>query len=291
MCRVRPLVLVSTLLMSTANASAWAKSAYDPYNIGPGDDFSRSGKADANASAMQTMNEAQQALKQAQDQAAKADVLSKGAGIDPKLPKDAAEVAALAQQVKSLYDSFEAYQAVAKTDQSMTPQLDKAAGPGLPTHCASMDAEAEAADDQAKKNWIMGKGLPPKSSPDAGQCTACYTAAETKIDSTRIAFERLRIKLDYTTRLVKYGENALSGMGAAGGSLATMEAQAQIHHVDEAMADFYVAYDAKYTELLAGLKSKLDDFETCETKYFGNPDWYNRYGFIYYQFMADKYKR
>src|SRR3546814_6554130 len=49
-------------------------------------------------------------------------------------------------------------------------------------------------------------------------------------------------------------------------------------------------YDHKYTQLMEALHGQMVDMGTCEAKY-GVEDWYDRFGFIYYEFMADKYKR
>jgi hypothetical protein len=43
--------------------------------------------------------------------------------------------------------------------------------------------------------------------------------------------------------------------------------------------------------MLPNLRGALDALGKCEEKYFNEPDWYDRYGFMYYTFMADRYKR
>lgn len=49
--------------------------------------------------------------------------------------------------------------------------------------------------------------------------------------------------------------------------------------------------DAKYEELVEELRGSLDQIAACEEEVYGEKDWYNRFGFIYYQFMADRYRR
>lgn len=207
------------------------------------------------------------------------------------IPGNYDDAVKLFMQMQELYDQFKDYQATANQDKQQQPQLDSNAGPGLPMHCKAIDVKALNAQYAAKKAAIASGKPPPAEDPNAGQCVPCYDEAERKIDKRRIGFEQLRIALSYTRKMATQGENALSGFGAAGGSLATMEAQAQIRKVDASLADFYAAYDKKYAEILVKLKDSLDDFSKCEVKFFNNPDWYNRYGFLYYQFMADKYQR
>ena len=45
----------------------------------------------------------------------------------------------------------------------------------------------------------------------------------------------------------------------------------------------------KNAELLARLQSELKGVSTCEAKYYKNDDWYDRYGYMYYQFMVAHY--
>ena len=49
-------------------------------------------------------------------------------------------------------------------------------------------------------------------------------------------------------------------------------------------------YKEKYEEWLAGLEVSLRALGKCEEENFGERDWYGRFGFIYYTFMADRYK-
>jgi hypothetical protein len=35
----------------------------------------------------------------------------------------------------------------------------------------------------------------------------------------------------------------------------------------------------------------LDQIAACEEEVYGEEGWYNRYAFIYYQFMADRHRR
>ena len=56
------------------------------------------------------------------------------------------------------------------------------------------------------------------------------------------------------------------------------------------MDNFYKSYDNKYKEFDVKLNSILHEIDRCEEK-LGFEDWYSKIGFIYYNFMSDKYKR
>ena len=45
----------------------------------------------------------------------------------------------------------------------------------------------------------------------------------------------------------------------------------------------------KNAELLARLKGELMEVNTCEATYYGNTDWYDRFGYMYFQFMSAHY--
>jgi hypothetical protein len=244
------------------------------YGIAP---RSSQGGQDADAKAQK---EAEQAVQDANQQAKDANILTKQPELDPTKASPG-DLTALALQLQALKNQYQAYQAVAKQDQQSLPQLDANGGPGLPVHCKSLDEQAEA----------QSKGKPASIDPGAGQCVACYTNAEMELNKSRVAFERLRILAAETTKMVTLGESVLTGAGQTGGVITATAAANKIREVDAAMAGFNVAYSDKYDSLLSGLKKRLDGFSVCEAKYFNNPDWYNRFGFIYYQFMADKYKR
>ena len=52
------------------------------------------------------------------------------------------------------------------------------------------------------------------------------------------------------------------------------------------MKSFQATSVAKYEEIIGGLHEALLQLAACEEEFYGEEDWYHRYGFIYYQFMA-----
>lgn len=225
----------------------------------------------------------EKAVQDAYEQGRDANTATKQPELDP-LKASPADIMALAIQLNSLKNEFLAYKEQSAQDKQESPDLDPAGGPGLPVHCKMVDAAAESASDQAVAD---GKARP----ADSQGCGACYTAAETNIDRSRVAFERLRIVASDTKKMASLGISVMQGAGQAAGGLSALAANDEIQKVNVSLAQFNISYDAKYGELLGQLKTRLDAFEVCETKFFNNPDWYNRFGFIYYQFMSDKYKR
>jgi hypothetical protein len=58
----------------------------------------------------------------------------------------------------------------------------------------------------------------------------------------------------------------------------------------DAYNHFKQTYDNKYRDLMGSLQRALMAIDGCERQY-GMTDWYQRFGFIYFEFMKDKYKR
>ena len=47
-------------------------------------------------------------------------------------------------------------------------------------------------------------------------------------------------------------------------------------------------YKTKYNELITGLHTALQEIDACESEH-GLSNWYNRFGFMYYDFMKERY--
>jgi hypothetical protein len=61
--------------------------------------------------------------------------------------------------------------------------------------------------------------------------------------------------------------------------------------INKAKAALYTTYDTNLAKLLSMLNDALIAQGACERDAFGDQDWYNRYGMIYYTFMRERYTR
>jgi hypothetical protein len=120
-------------------------------------------------------------------------------------------------------------------------------------------------------------------------CQECYTKATQDMDFYRRQLARLNCiyqnTKNFTTSAVAFGDNT-SGIHAMAG----IAWQKQRANIMKSMEQLKVTYDTKYTELIKGLKDALMEFDACESQY-GNPDWFRKNGFIYFEFMKERYKR
>jgi hypothetical protein len=120
-------------------------------------------------------------------------------------------------------------------------------------------------------------------------CSECYERAVGELNFIRRQLGRLSCIYSNTKNFnesaIAFGDN-MSGIHAVTGAAwqsARGEIVAEFNH-------FKQTYDRKYTDMMGALQRALQSIGTCETQY-GLPDWYQRFGFIYFEFMKDKYKR
>ena len=120
-------------------------------------------------------------------------------------------------------------------------------------------------------------------------CYTCYESAKTKMDFFRRQLGRLNCIYTNTTTFSKnaiaFGDNT-SGVHAMAG----LAWQKQKSTINKSLEKLKVTYDTKYIEFIDGLKDALKEFNECELK-FGSKDWFDKSGFIYFEFMKERYKR
>jgi hypothetical protein len=146
---------------------------------------------------------------------------------------------------------------------------------------SSTECVPEFSDDvNARMNYLC--------SPES-ECQECYDGAREKMNFCRRQLGRLRCVYN---NIKTYKDNAL----ALGDNMSGIHAMAGIAWQNERgkiVANFENTkriYDEKSSELLASLQTALNEFNACENR-FGEGDWYAKSGFIYYEFMVEKYKR
>lgn len=158
-----------------------------------------------------------------------------------------------------------AYDPLTKGDKSLDPDYRPDGSPKVPSHCTAPDGT---------------------TSPG---CNDCYAGAYRKLTAVRTALEKLRrvgaTTRAFTAKSIAFGDSVSGVHGVAG-----LGWQPERAKIEQSLKDFEKAYDAKYTELMGLLEAALRDVGECEAKHFNTADWYDRYGFMYYTFMADRYR-
>ncbi len=131
--------------------------------------------------------------------------------------------------------------------------------------------------------------VPISCAPDS-ECQQCYDRAQRDLNFIRVQFEKMRALYDATTTMAKnaiaFGDDVSSIHGMMG-----LAWQTQRRGIQKSVDHLGQTYDGKYREFLAILERSLKSIDACEWKHFDTVDWYNRFGFIYYQFMEARYNR
>lgn len=148
-------------------------------------------------------------------------------------------------------------------------------------------------DKNAHKNYNP-PGMPTMpiscGNSDKSGCEECYREAHENLRKLRLYFEQLRtlytVTDDFTKAEIAFGDGIAGSVGV--GALAWNVERTEIQ---KSFKDFKRAYNKKYNELLERLKKTLEQIATCEAKYFGNEDWYSRYGFMFVTFISMYYAR
>jgi hypothetical protein len=157
--------------------------------------------------------------------------------------------------------------------------------PGVPSACAAVDGGVVNGGRRSHK-----PGAARASGASGHPCETCYGKAIDALDSTRTRLEKLRAIYSSTYKSAK-AQMAFADSVSGVHGVAGLAWQTQKIKVMQSVKNLDKAYDAKYAELMQALLKDLQQYSECEETIMKVPSWYDRYGFVYYQFMKDHYKR
>jgi hypothetical protein len=131
--------------------------------------------------------------------------------------------------------------------------------------------------------------LIPSSCESTAGCDACYEAALNGFNADRRTLARMMCIFmntkNFNDKAIAFGNSMASLPGGVG--MGWIPAKKQI---DQSFTKFKATYDRKSRELLESLQKNMMKIDQCENS-FGLKDWYQRFGFMYFEFMQQKYKR
>lgn len=137
--------------------------------------------------------------------------------------------------------------------------------------------------------------VPPPGMPrvpsfcETDDCSSCFTSARAKFNVNRYTFERLKVIYDctkkFTDAALSFGDNVSGVHGVSG-----LAWQSERRKIEKSIKELEQAYDSKYKELLDAQKDALLELANCEEQH-GLQDWYDRFGYMYYEFTALHYRR
>ncbi len=122
-----------------------------------------------------------------------------------------------------------------------------------------------------------------------GPCAKCFEEARSKFNGVRYKFIKLaiiyRCTKSFADKSMAFGDDVSSVHGVSG-----LAWQSEKRKIEESVERLKKSYDDKYIELLQRLREAMIDIAECEEE-FGERDWYDRFGFMFYEFMKEKYRR
>ncbi|MGH8177680.1 MAG: hypothetical protein ACREV5_15600 [Steroidobacter sp.] len=129
----------------------------------------------------------------------------------------------------------------------------------------------------------------PSQCAENENCRDCYEEAVRKVDFNRYYIERARCitaaNVKMANSAVAFGDSA-SGIHAVAGLSWQLQGKPQI---EGAVTKLKKTYTDKAAQYLGNLQGALQELGQCEANYYGERDWYQRYGWIYHNFMKAKY--
>lgn len=151
-------------------------------------------------------------------------------------------------------------------------------------------SQSEAMPDESQR----GPQLPSSCVDDAWALPSnpgcqCMATAVDKLRKNRQMLEKLRI-------LVANQKNFVDKATALGNSYAQLHTMLGIqwvgirkHDIEEPYAQFKQISNGKHKALMDAIQKDLQDISVCEAK-LGESDWYQKFGFMYYEFLYAAYR-
>ncbi len=131
----------------------------------------------------------------------------------------------------------------------------------------------------------------PSSCAEAGSpCAQCVRNAEGVVQFNRnylhVAWSVTNDTIRYAEKKVAFGD-AVSGMH---GAMALSWQLAGKPQIDQALGDLRKTYARKYQIYIGNIQGALRQMSECEQQNFATRDLYERFGFIYLEFLRSRYE-
>jgi len=167
-------------------------------------------------------------------------------------------------------------------------------GSGVNKALGTYGAAKGAYDAYKGLNTCMNSAPPPSmpkipSFCETDDCERCFIDARQRFNQNRYTFERLKTiytcTKNFTDRMIAFGDNVSGYHGVSG-----LAWQSQKIGVLKSVGVLKESYDKKYAELIQSQQEILMELNDCEAAH-GIPDWYDRFGYLYFEFTKMNYAR
>lgn len=178
-----------------------------------------------------------------------------------ELTKEVDGLASTLQKGLEVWKNREAFEPLDSADLDYEPELAPPGAPRVPLRCSLIS-----------------------------RCGPCLRKAHANLDDVRRKLENNRIVLAHYKRYMQKIFDAAKALGGLHGMLGVAAIKEQTEW-NELIRETESRYDTRYMILMIELEEALRQVESCEAVYLNDPGWYDRFGFVYYEFMAARYRR
>lgn len=215
--------------------------------------------------------------------------------------RDIDRYAGLLNKVVNLVGSLQRVVELSKRDLDYEPDYAPPGMPQVPSACGYLASTAavEEMESDVHRTTRRQEAVRREKAADSQRqrleakrdaCKACFTPAYAQLNAVRKKLENNRIVLANYTRVMNAIDDAGRGLGGMHGGLGIVYMQRKVEW-DQQRQQIAGIYDQRYVALLAELQAALRKIEACEGSVNALESWYDRFGFMYYEFMAARYRR
>jgi hypothetical protein len=133
------------------------------------------------------------------------------------------------------------------------------------------------------------EAMMPTGCDNNSSCSNCYQESISRLNTVRKSLSRMTCIYNNTKRFtdasISFGDNVSGIHGMMG-----LAWQNERRGIEQSLIKFEKTYDNKYKDLMESLQKALNGISRCEAE-FGMENWYQRFGFMYFEMMKEKYKR
>lgn len=167
-------------------------------------------------------------------------------------------------------------------------------GANLVVDAVALASSYDALDtsDLAYDPAELNRGGPqvPTSCNDSDDCYECYAPAVKSLNANRVtlgqAWALARSTIVFTEQAVAFGDSiaGLHPSAGVGWNFGTKR------DVNRSLDEMRASYRRRYREFITALERNLRELGECEARFYGQQDWYDRFGYLYLAFMEAKYE-
>lgn len=138
----------------------------------------------------------------------------------------------------------------------------------------------------------LARGGPqvPTSCSESEDCYECYAPAVRSLNTNRVtlgkAWALARSTIVFAEQAVALGDS-FAGLHPSAGITWNFGSK---RDVNKSLDELRATYARRYRDFITALERNLRELGECEARFYGQDDWYDRFGYLFLAFMEAKYE-